>query len=414
MSPDLALSTKQGQLRREARSFASDVLVRVRPETQRLPDPQSRFLATRPIYEAAIRAGFLRRLIPIPFGGGGAGLLDMAIVAEEFYAVDASVSLTLFANLLGLMPLFVAGTPEQLARFLPPFLAIDGAPLAALANSEPGGSANFAAAPPAEGTRTTARAEAGDWIIDGSKRWISSATGWDGRGADLLCVVCRTSDQGLTVFAVPRPECGLRLLGAIDTPGHRAHLVPSFRLDGVRVPAGHIVGSVDAGRAIVDASFTGTAALVGIMAVGLMRAAFDFALHFARTELRGGPHPIIGYQAVGYALADAKTAIEAARQLSLQACLAMDRRTPGAAELALHAKIFGSETAVRVITELMRVVGIDSYDVDQPLAGLLQDALALPLFDGGNLGVRRRQLHELLMTPGYNALTASGLDEPTP
>jgi nitroalkane oxidase len=69
--------------------------------------------------------------------------------------------------------------------------------------------------------------------------------------------------------------------------------------------------------------------------------------------------------------------------------------------------VFGSETAVRVITDLMRVVGIDSYDGAGPLAGLLQDALALPIFDGGNMGIRRRQLHSLMKQPAYDPLAAS-------
>jgi nitroalkane oxidase len=111
-------------------------------------------------------------------------------------------------------------------------------------------------------------------------------------------------------------------------------------------------------------------------------------------------------QAVGYALADAKTAIEAVRALSWRAAHAVDTQSPGALELSLHAKVFGSETAVRVITQLMQVVGIDSYDRDMPLGGLLADALVLPLFDGGNMGVRRRQLHELLKSPDYDPLAA--------
>jgi butyryl-CoA dehydrogenase len=139
-----------------------------------------------------------------------------------------------------------------------------------------------------------------------------------------------------------------------------------------------------------------------------MRAAFDFAPKFAKTEKRGGGVPIIEHQAVGYALADAKTLIEASRYLSWAACKALDDQTPGAAELAYHAKIYGSECAVKVITNLMLVVGIDSYDHELPLAGLLQDAMVLPLFDGGNMGVRRRQLHTLMKTEGYDPLTAWG------
>jgi alkylation response protein AidB-like acyl-CoA dehydrogenase len=184
-----------------------------------------------------------------------------------------------------------------------------------------------------------------------------------------------------------------------------AHLQPEFRLDHVRAPARNVIGPVGCGKALVEACFTGTAPIVGVFAVGLMRAAFDAALAFARTERRRGAVPIIEHQAVGYALADAKTAIEAVRALSWRAAHAIDARTSGALELALHAKVFCSETAVRVITQLMQVVGIDSYDRDMPLGSLLADALVLPLFDGGNMGVRRRQLHELLKAADYDPLT---------
>jgi alkylation response protein AidB-like acyl-CoA dehydrogenase len=415
MPIDFTLTPQQRSLQAAAREFARTVLTRVALETRDLATPEARFLATKPLYAQAIRAGFLRRMIPSAFGGEGSGLLDMAVLAEEFFAVDVNVPLTLFANLLGLMPVMLAGSPAQQARFIAPFLALDGVPLAALANSEPGGSANYAAPAPAPGVRTRAELDGDEWVISGSKQWISSATGWDRGGADLLCVVCRTEpdappERGISVIAVPRPARGLVVERFLDSVGHRAHLLPRFRLEAVRVPRDHVIGRVGGGIETVEASFTGTAALVGVMAVGVMRAAFQYALEFARREHRGGAVPILEHQAVGYALADAKSAIEAARWLSLRACHAMDSGDPAGRELALHAKIFGSETAVRVLTELMRVVGIDSYDHGTPLAGLLQDALAFPLFDGGNLGVRRRQLHDLFKQPAYDPLATTGGD----
>ncbi len=261
--------------------------------------------------------------------------------------------------------------------------------------------------------RTTAKLEADQWVINGAKQWVSSATGWGGKGADLICVVCRTDptappDKAISVVAVEGPADGIVLERALESVGHRAHLTPRFKIVGVRARKDNIIGGPGAGLQLVEGAFTGTAALVGVFGAALMRAAFDFALNFARTERRGGAVPIIEHQAVGYALADAKTAIEATRALSWRACAALDAQAPGAFELSLQAKIFGSETAVRVITDLMRVVGIDSYDHQLPLAGLLQDALAYPLFDGGNMGVRRRQLHGLLMGEGYDPLTAFG------
>ncbi|MBO0709943.1 MAG: acyl-CoA dehydrogenase family protein [Acetobacteraceae bacterium] len=412
MPIDFTLTPEQERLRANARAFARDVLSKVGAATEDLPTPLARFAATRPFYQQAVAAGFLRRLIPAPLGGEGTGIVDMAVLAEEFHAVDVNVSLTLLGTMLGLFPVLLGGTADQAGRIIAPFTSGQGTPLAAFAFSEPGGSANFAASQPAVGLRTGARLEGDHWVIDGVKKWVSSGTGWDGKGADLLTVVCRTdldrpAERGISIIAVDGPAEGIVLDRAIDSIGHRAHLQPQFRLDNVRVPAENLIGPRGGGKALVDACFTGTAPIVGIFAVGLMRAAFDCALTFSKAEKRGGAVPIIGHQAVGYALADAKTAIEAVRSLSLRAAAAFDRQSPGALELALHAKVFGSETAVRVISDLMRVIGIDSYDRTLPFGGWLADALVLPLFDGGNMGVRRRQLHELMQKPDYDPLAAA-------
>src|SRR6267154_6523621 len=98
----------------------------------------------------------------------------------------------MLSTVLGLAPLVVGGKPEQHQRFLPPFLATKGAPLAAFASTEPGGSANIGSSPPGEGVRTTAQRVGDSWVISGRKQWISAATGWNRQGADLRTVVCRT------------------------------------------------------------------------------------------------------------------------------------------------------------------------------------------------------------------------------
>jgi nitroalkane oxidase len=409
---DFTLTAQQRDLQLSSRKFAKQVLKEAKA-AELLPTPEERFLATKPTYEAMVAAGYLRKCVPAPAGGDNNGLVDMAILAEEFYSVNPSVTLTMLGTVLGLLPLLLGGTPEQCMRLLGPFLKTSGAPLAGFCFSEPGGSANAASPPPGEGVRTTARRDGDNWVINGRKKWVSSATGWDRKGANVLCVVCRTDpaappETGVSIIAVEGPATGIVFERAIDTVGHRAHLVPQFGLQNVATPHHNLLGQEGSGLALSAGAFTATAALVGIFGVALMRAAFDFALHFARTEKRGGVHPIIEHQAVGYALADAKTTIEAARYLSWRACHALDTQSAGAEELAVEAKIFGSESAVRVITDLMRVVGIDSYDHETPFGGLLQDALALPIFDGGNMGVRRRQLHTMLKRSDYDPLTASG------
>src|ERR1700691_597399 len=413
MAIDFTLTPQQRELQVVSRRFAKDVLSSAKTAYEKLPTPEERFLATRPVYEAMVAAGFLRKCIPAPAGGENAGLIDMAIMAEELYSVNASITLTLLGTVLGLLPILIGGTPEQCGRFLAPFLKKSGAPLAGFCSSEPGGSANAASPPPGEGVRTTAKRVGENWVINGRKKWISSATGWARKGADVLTVVCRTDpaappERAISIIVVEGPAPGIVFERAINSIGHRAHLVPQFALQNVTTPQHNLLGQEGNGLALGLEAFTATAALVGIFGVALMRAAFDFALHFARSEKRGGVHPIIEYQAVGYALADAKTTIEAARYLSWRACHALDTQSPSAGELAVEAKIFGSEAAVRVITDLMRVVGIDSYDHETPLGGLLRDALALPIFDGGNMGVRRRQLHMIFKRSDYDPLAASG------
>jgi len=101
MAIDFSLSASQRKFQLECRAFAQAELGGVAAAVRDLPTPAARFQATRPMYEAVVREGFLRRLIPQPFGGEGTGLIDMAILTEEFYAVDANVSLTLLATLLG-------------------------------------------------------------------------------------------------------------------------------------------------------------------------------------------------------------------------------------------------------------------------------------------------------------------------
>ncbi|GAA4549232.1 acyl-CoA dehydrogenase family protein [Pseudonocardia xishanensis] len=411
----MKLTARQRKLRKESREFAQTVLREFSGTADNLPDAEARFLATRPAYEKLVSAGYLAKCIPEAVGGQSKGLLDTAVLVEELYREDASVALTLIGTILGLQPVVVGGSDTQRKQFLAPFLTETDAPLAGFCQSEPGGSANVAAPAPAEGVRTRAVRDGDGWVLDGRKKWVSSATGWDRKGADLLCVFARTDPdasplESVSIIAVERPADGINglvLERAIETPGHRAHLLPEFALQDVRVPAENLIGPEGGGFALSSASFSSANALIGVLGVALMRAAFEYTLAFARKEHRGGAVPIIEHQAVGYALADAKASMEAARSLSWRACAAFDTEHKAKDELAAYAKIFSSETTVRVITELLRVVGVDSYENDCPLNGLLHDALVLPVFAGGNLGVRRKWVHGLLQRPDYDSLSAA-------
>jgi butyryl-CoA dehydrogenase len=248
---DFRLTARQRELQLQSRKFAREVLSAALG-AEALPTPDQRFAATKPAYEAIIAAGFLRKCIPLFAGGENAGLIDTAIMVEELYAVNASITLTLIGTVLGLLPLLIGGTEEQRSRLMPPFLKQTGAPLAGFCATEPGGRANAASPPPGEGVRTTAKLWGDRWIIEGQKSWVSSATGWDRKGADVLSVLCRTDldappERGISIMVVERPESGLVFERAIDSVGHRAHLLPQFNLKGVSVSRDNVLGSLGGG-----------------------------------------------------------------------------------------------------------------------------------------------------------------------
>jgi alkylation response protein AidB-like acyl-CoA dehydrogenase len=175
----------------------------------------------------------------------------------------------------------------------------------------------------------------------------------------------------------------------------------------VEVPAANLIGQPGQGKEIISRAFSWTAGIIGAACVGVMRAAFDYAHDFCLRERRLGAVPIIDHQNVGYMLADARMRIEAARYLAWKACHYFDTTDGHGEELAIMAKVHCSELCVQTIYDLMRVVGVESYTPHTPLERLLRDALVFPLYDGGNMGIRRRQLHEILRQPGYDQMLAA-------
>lgn len=412
MAIDFTLSDAQRALQQQARQFAREELAGVQAAIAPLATPAARFERTRPFYQRMAEAGFLRALLPVAHGGTSLSTLDFALAAEELAAVDINVPTTLLATGLGLQPLLRFGTAEQQQRFLPPFSAPGSAALAALAFTEVTGGANYNTPDPRHGVRTEARRDGDEWVISGHKHYTTNGSGWTRRGADLYAVMCRTDlslppNRSLALILVPGDADGIVIKGHLETPGHRAVDSPIIDFNEVRVPYDNLLGQPGDGARIVETAFSWTAAIIGAACVGVMRAAFDCALAFARSDARSGPVPVIEHQNVGYMLADLKCRIEAARYLTWKACQDFDRHGAAGQELAIVTKIYSSELCVQVVYDAMRLVGVDSYTTLHPLAGLMQDALCFPLYDGGNMGVRRRQLHTLFRRPDYDPLAAA-------
>ncbi len=348
MAIDFALSDSQRELQKNATEFAERVPGPIVDTIDRSAGPWESFLAGREGYRQLAKAGFAKSFIPVLDGG-----------------------------------------------------------------------ANFDSADPAGGIQTIARRDGNEWVITGEKHYTTNGTGWDKQGCHLYTVICRTdpaagADQALAVIAVPGNKHGISVVNVYDKVGHRGVVTPRIRFDQVRVPASYLIGQpgLQAKRIFTEA-FSWTAALIGAACVGSMRAAFDYALDFARTEKRLGTVPVIEHQNAGFMLADIKMRIEACRYLTWKACHDFDRTGGRAQELAIMTKVFSSETATAAVYDCMRLVGIASYTRHlAPLERIMRDAMAFPLYDGGNLGVRRRQLHEMFRQPGYDSMLAAHGDVP--
>lgn len=168
------LDDRQKALVTEVREIGKNVLSGAHAVYSKHLDQRSRFLATRPFYEKAIRAGLLQLLIPKSVGGRSESFLDTAIVLEELHGIDSSIMVHAVGSALGLLPLILAGTTEQKERYLKPFLSGEGAPLASLAHSEPQGTANFLEKG-GKGLGVTARKEGDMYLVNGEKVQYSSS-----------------------------------------------------------------------------------------------------------------------------------------------------------------------------------------------------------------------------------------------
>ena len=216
-----------------------------------------------------------------------------------------------------------------------------------------------------------------------------------------------------------------KVIRQVSTAGHTACSGPHIRYTNLRVPKKNVLCPPGTGAPIVTATFDCTAVLVGAMSVGVMRAAFDAALAFAKNDNRRGGSRLLERQAVADLLSGIKMKAEACRALTWKAANSL-QNGPGdynaRRELALAAKIYCSDECTRAVTDAINLVGMlvdptkaaiescrdiddffrTAYDADQPFADLLSTAMVLPIFDGGNVGVRRRHMQDLMLSEDYD------------
>jgi len=375
---DLDLSSEHQLLRSTIRDFMEKEVAPVIEEHER----EHSF----PV-EVVRRLGEMGWLgIPIPEDEGGAGMdtLAYAIAVEEIGRVWGSLGLIVAAHTsLGCGPLHLAGTREQKDRYLVPMAS--GAVIGAYGLTEPGAGSD------AGGTRTTARWEgeggsdwapgsAGEWVIDGGKRFITNA---GQAGTYILTARTGKRDDGgaeISAFIVPADTPGFRVVRIEDKLGLHASATGELAFDRCRVPADNLLGERGDGFRMFLKILDGGRISIGALAVGIAQGAYDAAVPYAQTRQQFGK-PIGSFQGVAFMIADMATEIEAARALVWKAAWLKDQERDYSLTAA-QAKLFASEVSSRVTNAAIQVHGGYGYVTEYPVERFFRDAKLTEIGEG--------------------------------
>jgi short-chain 2-methylacyl-CoA dehydrogenase len=361
---DFDLGDEQRLLQRTVREFAREEIAPV----AEVLDRDKRFP-----YEIVAKMGELGLMgIPFPeeYGGGGADTLSYALAVEELARVDSSVCITMAAHTsLGTMPIHLWGTSEQKGEWLPELCA--GRRLAAFGLTEPEAGSD------AGNTRTRARLEDGEWVIDGAKQFITNA-GTEISGC--VTITARTGENEISNIIVPNGTPGYEQGEPYRKMGWNASDTRPLSFDGCRVPESSVIGRRGDGFKnflhILDGGRIGVSA----MAVGLAQGALDEALAYAK-ERRAFGQPISKFQAIQGKLADISAEIEAARLLTYKAAMLKDRGEPFTL-VAAQAKLKTGRLAVRAAEEAVQIHGGYGYIEEYPVCRFYRDAKILTIGEG--------------------------------
>jgi alkylation response protein AidB-like acyl-CoA dehydrogenase len=346
----------------------------LRPEAD-AAEREGRF--PREAFRVLGRSGLLGLPYPERWGGGGQPYEVYLQVVEELAQAWLTVGLGVSVHTLTCLPLAGFGTEEQRDKWLPEMLG--GELLGAYCLSEPQSGSDAAA------LATAAAADGGGYRIDGVKAWVSHAG-----QADFYTVFARTSGspegrdraRGISCLHVPASTGGVSAAPAEHKMGMRASVTAQMIFDGAWVPAGHLVGEEGRGFSIALAALDAGRLGIAACATGLAQAALDLAVGYARERSQFG-RPIIDNQGVSFMLADMACAVEASRALYLAAARRKDSGQEFGPQAAM-AKLLASDTAMRVTTDAVQVLGGYGYVEDFPAERYMREAKVLQIVEGTN------------------------------
>ena len=347
--------------------------------------------------------------IPEEYGGQGAGVLDICLVVEQLSRACGGVGVAYAVNALGSFPIVLGGTPEQKQKYLPPIAA--GTELIAFGLSEKASGSD------AGSLRTTAIRDGSDFILNGHKKWNTN-----GAVASTFTVYALTDPdkgmRGISAFIVEKGTPGFAVGKREDTMGIRTVPVNELDFADCRVPASQLVGGKEGGgfrnaMMTLDRARPGVAA----QALGLAQGAFEWALRYT-SERRQFGQTVMSHQAIQFMLADMATQVEAARQLVYTSARAIDAGVKNINKIAAMAKVFATDTAMRVTTDAVQLFGGYGYCRDYPIEKYMRDAKITQIYEGTNqvqrLVIGRALTRELKELTGHLDVTVEHFPDFTP
>ena len=343
----------------------------------------------REIQDKVLELGFYAPNIPEEFGGGGLDTLTFTLLERELGR--ASMALSVFwgrpSNIL------CSGDDEQRKRYLLP--CVRGEKIDALAMSEPDAGSDV------KGMKTFARRDGGDYIINGSKHFISHAD-----VADFVITFAVTGEdktakgpkKRITCFLVDRGTPGFEIRPGYNSVSHRGYHNSILTFDDCRVPASRVLGEEGAGFDLANTWLAATRLTVAAMCVGRARRCFDLCVDWAANRRQFG-QPIGRFQGVSFKLADMATWIDAADWLTLAAAWRLDRKLDAGRQIA-QAKLYASEMLGRVTDEAVQIFGGMGLMEDLPIERFWRDARVERIWDGTSEIQRHIIARDLLRTRG--------------
>jgi cyclohexanecarboxyl-CoA dehydrogenase len=363
---DFSLNQEQQAIRDMVRDFARNEITPHAPqwdEAQHFP---------RELFTKLGELGLLGIVIPESYGGAGLGYESYVAILEEIGAADGSVGLSVAAhNSLCTNHLYLYGSEELKREFLPRLAGGEWVGAWGLTEPQAGSDAG--------GTRTTAVRDGDDWVINGSKNFITHAT-----VGDAAVLVARTSKEGghhgISAFFVPFDSPGVTPGKKENKLGMRACDTSSLILEDCRVPATHLLGAEGEGFIQAMQVLDGGRISIAALSVGIARGALDAALRYA-TEREQFGKPIASFQLTRAKLADMATSIDAARLLTQRSAALKDAGAHTTRESAM-AKVYASEVAVAVAEEAVQIHGGYGYTKDYPVERAWRDAKLCTIGEG--------------------------------